>query len=145
MNSAICTIFTLSVIIVILSVLIVQPFKKIIAMEVTINTKLGKVKGLERFNKVDGEKYYSFQGIPYAKPPTGELRFKAPIHTDPWTDILDATKEKPVPFYSESHISGLTQSEDSLYLNVYSKNVSLSILFDALSLSLLMKQQNYYR
>lgn len=32
-----------------------------------INTKLGKIKGVVKTNKLNGEKYYAFKGIPYAK------------------------------------------------------------------------------
>lgn len=41
-----------------------------------IETKSGKVRGMKRttlFRKMD---FYSYKGIPYAKPPTGDLRFK---------------------------------------------------------------------
>lgn len=38
-------------------------------------TGQGKVKGSISYD-ASGEKYYKFQGIPYAKPPIGLLRFK---------------------------------------------------------------------
>lgn len=41
-----------------------------------VKTSYGSLKGLERVSKYDGTKYLSFQGIPYAKPPVGDLRFK---------------------------------------------------------------------
>lgn len=48
-------------------------------------TKKGKVKGLDRGS------YVEFRGIPYAKPPVGELRWRAPQETDAWDGILEAT------------------------------------------------------
>lgn len=45
----------------------------------TIETKSGKVCGLKRttfFKKID---FYSYKGIPYAKPAVNDLRFKVSI------------------------------------------------------------------
>ncbi|MEV0485256.1 carboxylesterase family protein [Streptomyces sp. NPDC050508] len=36
-----------------------------------------------------------FLGIPYAEAPVGELRFAAPVPTEPWTEPLDATRYGP--------------------------------------------------
>lgn len=41
-----------------------------------IETNDGKVRGLRKTTLIKGVEYYSFRGIPYAKCPTGELRFK---------------------------------------------------------------------
>lgn len=41
-----------------------------------INTKYGPVKGMKLLSKYDGKEFYSYKGIPYAKPPVGELRYK---------------------------------------------------------------------
>lgn len=43
-----------------------------------VDTTEGKVRGNIRKN-IDGEKFFCFLGIPYAKPPLGELRFKVKI------------------------------------------------------------------
>lgn len=91
--------------------------------EVIIETKSGRVKGLIRTSLL-GDQYFSFQKIPYAKAPIGELRFKAPVPIDPWNTTLDATSEGPVPYYAKTHFVGLPKSEDCLHLNVYSKNVT---------------------
>ncbi|CAG7822767.1 unnamed protein product [Allacma fusca] len=69
-------------------------------------------------NSRDGRKFFQFLGIPYAKPPVGELRFEPPQRAEKWTGILDATK------YSSmcpqlSHIFQLPDGhEDCLFLNV---------------------------
>lgn len=40
-----------------------------------VTVEQGQLKGRVAVDHYGG-KYYSFQGIPYAKPPVGELRFK---------------------------------------------------------------------
>lgn len=40
-----------------------------------VETNYGPVRGQKR-TSVLGEQFFSFRGIPYAKPPVGELRFK---------------------------------------------------------------------
>src|SRR5262249_12577203 len=61
----------------------------------------------------------SFLGIPYAAPPVGKLRWKAPQSPKPWLGIRDASQfgsscpQNPSPF-------GLASTnEDCLYINVY--------------------------
>lgn len=41
-----------------------------------VQIESGSIRGLEEKTIIDGKKFYSFRGIPYAKPPTGERRFK---------------------------------------------------------------------
>lgn len=43
---------------------------------VLVQTTLGPIRGLEMASSEFGYKYVQFQGVPYAKPPIGELRFK---------------------------------------------------------------------
>lgn len=45
------------------------------AEEVVIEIPLGRLKGLKEQN-FRGDVFFSFLGIPYAKPPVGDLRFK---------------------------------------------------------------------
>jgi hypothetical protein len=40
-----------------------------------VNTSLGRLQGLTSFSR-DGREYFDFRGIPYARPPVGELRFE---------------------------------------------------------------------
>ncbi|KAF5307296.1 hypothetical protein FQR65_LT07012 [Abscondita terminalis] len=62
--------------------------------------------------------YYSFRGIPFAKPPIGKRRFKAPssMSKNLTGIIIDASQDVPrcVEFILEPR-----DSEDCLYLNVY--------------------------
>lgn len=42
----------------------------------TVETNNGLVRGKRGTTLLDNIQYYSFKGIPYAKSPTGSLRFK---------------------------------------------------------------------
>ncbi|XP_026735073.1 esterase FE4-like [Trichoplusia ni] len=92
-------------------------------MSCQIDVKQGRLQGKECVTFY-GKKYYSFEGIPYAKPPVGKLRFKAPEPPENWTGIRDATKPGnkccQLNPYSNTAMEG---SEDCLYLNVYTPSL----------------------
>jgi para-nitrobenzyl esterase len=58
-----------------------------------------------------------FRGIPFAAPPVGDLRWRAPLPAANWTGVRPADKFAPQCLQS---IPGITTSEDCLYLNVWS-------------------------
>ena len=58
-----------------------------------------------------------FKGIPFAAPPVGELRWKAPQPVIPWEGVRQADKFGPSPMSSMG--GGRDASEDCLYLNVW--------------------------
>lgn len=57
--------------------------------DLLITTKSGRVKG-KMLPVLDGE-VRAFLGIPYGKPPVGNLRFRPPQPADPWQGVKDAT------------------------------------------------------
>ncbi|XP_026684754.1 esterase SG1-like [Diaphorina citri] len=89
-----------------------------------ISTSYGKLKGSLKTSKYDATKYFSFQGIPYAKPPVGNLRFKAPEDLEPWEGVRDALKEGNCGPQYDMGTKIYIGDEDCLYLNVYVPNVS---------------------
>lgn len=58
-----------------------------------------------------------FKGIPFAKPPIGDLRWRAPQPIKQWSGVLQADKFAPGPMQGGNPPSG--KSEDCLYLNVW--------------------------
>lgn len=57
-----------------------------------------------------------YRGIPFAEPPVGDLRWKAPQPCAPWEGVRDATKFGPDPYQGGG---GPGVSEDCLYLNLW--------------------------
>lgn len=47
-----------------------------------VRTTSGDIQGSVATSFLDRRTYYSFRGIPYAQPPTGQLRFKVSIQKD---------------------------------------------------------------
>ena len=82
------------------------------------------------------QKYF---GIPFAKPPVGELRWQAPQTMDPWDGVKETKKFGPRPMQTmvfgdmKSRSNGV--SEDCLYLNVWTpanrndKNLPVLVYF----------------
>ena len=64
-----------------------------------------------------------YKGIPYAAPPVGPLRWRAPAPVTPWKEVREATAFG-TPCW-QSHVTGIysrgpvPRSEDCLYLNVW--------------------------
>ncbi|MEW2626165.1 carboxylesterase family protein [Streptomyces sp. NPDC048106] len=78
-------------------------------------TRSGKVRGVEQSDGV-----LVWKGVPYAAPPVGPLRFAPPQQVASWTGVRDATEFGPASLQIPP-LPGLPgQSEDSLYLNVWS-------------------------
>ena len=69
-----------------------------------------------------GKKTLSYLGIPYARPPVGELRWKAPEPLPPSESVFEAVNYGPSAIqaeYSGSIIKYHRQSEDCLTLNIW--------------------------
>eukprot|EP00179_Madagascaria_erythrocladioides_P009396 CAMPEP_0198326278 /NCGR_PEP_ID=MMETSP1450-20131203/13846_1 /TAXON_ID=753684 ORGANISM="Madagascaria erythrocladiodes, Strain CCMP3234" /NCGR_SAMPLE_ID=MMETSP1450 /ASSEMBLY_ACC=CAM_ASM_001115 /LENGTH=571 /DNA_ID=CAMNT_0044030233 /DNA_START=34 /DNA_END=1749 /DNA_ORIENTATION=+ len=81
-----------------------------------VNTTTGAVRG------VATRTYRKFLGVPYARPPVGAYRWRAPLPHAPWAETRDATTFAagcPQNCHLPPHTCPDTQSEDCLTLNVY--------------------------
>ncbi|XP_005098831.1 acetylcholinesterase [Aplysia californica] len=90
-----------------------------------VNTSYGTLRG--KVDSTPSVPVAKFLGIPYAKPPTGPLRFKAPVSPDSWDGVRDALTfgdeclQKLSPnFPFRAGDMPPKRSEDCLSLNVYS-------------------------
>ena len=90
------------------------------ASETTVSTWYGQVAGADA-----GNNSWIWEGVPYAKPPIGWLRWKAPRDPDPWHGVRQSTiKFSPA---TQPNMSTLwfpltttpIGSEDCLYLNIF--------------------------
>ncbi|MCC7538973.1 MAG: carboxylesterase family protein, partial [Deltaproteobacteria bacterium] len=78
-----------------------------------VETASGAVVGVE------GDGFRAFLGIPYAAPPTGDLRYRAPVPHPPWSEPWDATVKGDA--CAQSLLGGSLRigEEDCLFLNVH--------------------------
>jgi len=63
-----------------------------------------------------------YKGVPFAAPPVGDLRWRAPIHSAPWTGTRKADVFAPACMQVGVSMPGETPpavSEDCLYLNIW--------------------------
>lgn len=77
--------------------------------EVTVDS--GMLRGVEENGMV------RFLGVPYAAPPVGELRWKAPQPVKPWEGVRDATQFGAACRQTSNWVKD-KQSEDCLFLNI---------------------------
>jgi len=95
--------------------------------DLIVETRYGKVQGSEQGS------ISVWKGIPFAQPPTGQRRFRAPQPPEPWTGVHEATTFSPmapqVPEMGSSMVGAIgadraveqrPMSEDCLYLNIWS-------------------------
>ncbi|RCN32459.1 hypothetical protein ANCCAN_21740 [Ancylostoma caninum] len=81
----------------------------------TVTTKYGSVVGRRLIYEGDRQ-VDAFQGIPFAQPPVGKLRFRRPLPPMPWEGLKSTKSFSPVAIQLGQ--VGPT-SEDILYLNVF--------------------------
>jgi para-nitrobenzyl esterase len=85
----------------------------------TAETANGRVSGFSK----DG--IFRFNGVPYAKPPVGTLRWRMPEPPESWAGVRDCSRFGPIAPQIQGAAEGLLggtagqKSEDCLYLNIW--------------------------
>ena len=64
-----------------------------------------------------------FKGVPFAAPPVGDLRWRAPQPVKPWEGVRKADDFGPNPMqepvFGDMNFGTTKMSEDCLYLNIW--------------------------
>uniref|UniRef100_A0A1B6BZN9 Carboxylic ester hydrolase n=1 Tax=Clastoptera arizonana TaxID=38151 RepID=A0A1B6BZN9_9HEMI len=87
--------------------------------QILVNTSSGLVTGSIKVSKFNNATYKEFINIPYALPPTGQLRFKAPQKFTGRNNKEPINKETGEVFCPQLMKNKVAGSEDCLVLNVY--------------------------
>ncbi|XP_017072331.1 juvenile hormone esterase [Drosophila eugracilis] len=97
-------------------------------VRVELSHSQGEVLGNYGFTAWTNQMFMQFRGIPFAEPPTAELRFRPPVARSPWTGTLNALnfgQRCPVITNLDGQLSD-AELEDCLNLSVYTKNLTAS-------------------
>ncbi|CAG7835930.1 unnamed protein product [Allacma fusca] len=81
--------------------------------------------------QLDGSDFDEWLGIPYGKPPVGELRFQSPQPAEKWEGVRDGSNygaQCPQPSMISFDGSSYNGDEDCLSLNVHSPKITLQKL-----------------
>lgn len=87
-----------------------------LASQLVVHTASGPVQGAVAQNAKGDVR--AFLGIPFAKPPLGDLRFREPQPVESWQEPLPCINYAP-GCYQGTAKTGAIVSEDCLYLNVW--------------------------
>ncbi|XP_034231366.1 juvenile hormone esterase-like [Thrips palmi] len=92
-----------------------------------VRVQQGLLEGVNKWTRGKGAnrvEYAAFWGVPFAQPPVGPLRFKAPRPHPGWTGVRSA--KEAGSWCAQGQDGDLRGSEDCLFLNVFTTNLDKS-------------------
>ncbi len=90
-----------------------------LAVSANVDIAQGRIAGFSK----DG--VFRFNGIPYAKPPVGRLRWRMPEEPEPWAGARDGSRFGAIAPQIQGTAEGIlggtagAKSEDCLFLNIW--------------------------
>ena len=120
-------------------------FSRSTGARAVVSTTGGELRGFEA-----NDSTWQFLGIPYAKPPLGELRWRPPVAPEPWNGVRDAVEwaDQSAQDRALESINEGGMSEDSLYLNVTApkdaENLPVMVWFHGGSFAILSANSEQY-
>ena len=120
-------------------------FSRSTGARAVVRTTGGELRGFEA-----NDTTWQFLGIPYAKPPLGELRWRPPVAPEPWSGVRDAVEwaDQSAQDRALESINEGGMSEDSLYLNVTAPkdadNLPVMVWFHGGSFAILSANSEQY-
>jgi len=120
-------------------------FSRSTGARTVVTTTGGELRGFEA-----NDSTWQFLGIPYAKPPLGELRWRPPVVPDPWSGVREAVEwaDQSAQDRALESINEGGMSEDSLYLNVTAPkdadNLPVMVWFHGGSFAILSANSEQY-
>ena len=91
------------------------------AMGMMAQTQVKATEGVLEGKDISG--ITVFKGVPFAAPPVGNLRWKAPQPAAHWNGVREAKEYGPnpmqEPIYGDMNFGTKVNSEDCLYLNIW--------------------------
>ncbi|XP_076803494.1 cocaine esterase-like [Clavelina lepadiformis] len=106
-----------------------------------VNTNCGKLIGRVclKAKASEAKQVYNYAGVPFAKPPVGQLRFEPPQKCESWDGVLSCSKLPPAAMQDTEAFRSVWQyfpianpfdddltkiDEDCLYLNIFTSSPS---------------------
>ena len=93
----------------------------LLSMSMMAQTQVKTAEGILEGKDLSG--ITIFKGVPFAAPPVGNLRWKAPQPVQKWEGVRKATEYGPNPMqealFGDMNFGTKVNSEDCLYLNIW--------------------------